>query len=188
MPAKKILKTRAAATKFTFKYEGAGPAKGVVGRYYPADDVVAKKGPVPVRNPPKLKAGLVPGQVVILLAGRFAGKRVVFLKQLKSGLLLVSGPYNVNGVPLKRVNQRYVNATSTTVSLAGVNVASIDDELFKRESKEKKVAEQAAARKAAQKAVDDALKASVAKTDHLEGYLKSLFSLKKGDKPHAMEF
>ena len=64
-------------------------------KYYAADDVST---PLPRNFTPgtaKLRSNITPGTVLILLAGRFRGKRVVFLKQLPSGLLLISGTYLV---------------------------------------------------------------------------------------------
>ena len=113
------------------------------------------------------------------------------------------GPYAANGVPLRRVNQKYVIATSTKIDLAGVNVAKIDDDLFAREKKtkkagdkeseffaagEKKAAVISDARVQAQKNVDDAVSKNIAKVDKLAAYLKAEFSLSKADKPHMMKF
>ena len=99
--------------------------------WYPADnekrDVRRKKA-----HPTKLRKGIVAGTVLILLSGRFRGKRVVFLKQLPSGLLLVTGPHKVNGVPVKRVNQAYTLTTSTKVNISGVDVSKVNDDTFKK--------------------------------------------------------
>merc|ERR1711982_277154 len=84
----------------------------------------------------------------------------VFLKQLTSGLLLVSGPYKLNGVPLRRVNQAYVIATSTSVDVSKVNVPeNVDDAYFKAPKKAKKAGKFFAEEEKPKNTVSDARKA-----------------------------
>ncbi|VDN98536.1 unnamed protein product [Rodentolepis nana] len=65
------------------------------------------------------------GTVVILLAGRHKGKRAVVIGRHKfSGLLLITGPYKVNGIPIRRVHPDYVIATKTIIKMDKVRCCS----------------------------------------------------------------
>ncbi|RAL49540.1 unnamed protein product [Cuscuta campestris] len=184
------------------KKPAAAPAAEKPPKFYPADDV---KMPLANRRKPKptkLRSSITPGTVLIILAGRFKGKRVVFLKQLSSGLLLITGPLRINGVPLRRVNQAYVIATSTKVDISGVSLEKIDDKYFakKAEKKKKKTEEEffesqkeeknvlPQEKKDDQKAVDGVLLKAIESVPDLKTYLGARFSLKDGMKPHALVF
>jgi len=176
---------------------------------YPADDIKVPRVRNHTPGTAKLRASITPGTVLILLAGRHRGKRVIFLKQLASGLLLVTGPYKINGCPVRRVNQAYVIATSTKVNVGAVNEATqlaeqcgCDDEsMFKRnksapESKEQdffdagevKKVDIPSGRKEMQQAVDSVLLGAISEVPLLKEYLNAKFSLSKGDRPHEMVF
>lgn len=115
--------------------------------------------------------------------------------------MLVTGPFKINGVPLRRVNARYVIATSTKVDISGVNASKFNVEYFAREKTPKSKKSEAdffneaqpkkeikAERVSDQKEVDAALLSSIKKTPLLKQYLAASFSLKSGDKPHLLKF
>ncbi|KAF8528941.1 ribosomal protein L6e-domain-containing protein [Hysterangium stoloniferum] len=169
--------------------------------FYPAEDIRQPKKSRKTPQPTKLRASITPGTVLILLAGRFRGRRVVFLKQLSSGLLLITGPYGINGVPLRRVNQAYVIATSTNVDLGEFN--ELDDAYFVKSSKPrsrdaeseffengKPKAKEAypEAKSVEQKKVDKVIIEAVKKTENLGKYLKASWGLKNGQHPHQLVF
>merc|ERR1711976_123720 len=173
--------------------------------YYPGDDQVNHfKRKCKAPGAAKGRKCIVPGSVVIVLSGRFRGKIVVVMKTLASGLLLVTGPYKLNGVPLKRVNAAYVIPTSTKLNVSGVDVSKVDDAYFAKSAQKQQSnedgffnnkanlsAEEKArmdAKKATQKTVDDKLMAEVKKTEHMSGYLRTRFSLRNNMRFHEMSF
>jgi len=157
------------------------------------------------QHPRKLRTSLTPGTVLILLAGPHKGKRVIFLKQLYSGLLLVTGPFLINACPLRRVHQRYVIGTQTKLDISGVKLAdNINDAYFRRERKKRakkeegdifstkkeayKVSDQ---RKVDQKQLDKEVIAAIKKNPDkkiLFAYLASMFGLRSSQYPHRMNF
>mmetsp|Transcript_40751 Transcript_40751/g.66084 ORF Transcript_40751/g.66084 Transcript_40751/m.66084 type:complete len:240 (+) Transcript_40751:52-771(+) len=171
-------------------------------KYYDADPVPKPLKNRRVQKPTKLRTSITPGTVLIVLAGRFAGKRVVFLKQLPSGLLLITGPFKINGVPIRRLNQVYCIATSTKVDPSVLpNLDKFTDHYFKGQKKaahkkgeteffapEEEKKELPASRKADQKEVDTPILASIKKTPILSAYLNAKFSLSRHERPHELKF
>ncbi|KAL2318827.1 hypothetical protein Fmac_032703 [Flemingia macrophylla] len=138
-------------------------------------------------------ASITPGTVLILLAGRFRGKRVVFLKQLPSGLLLVTGV-----IVLLVINNYLTDMSSyaplrsmefleegTLARKAKKNKTKGEGEFFEAE-KEKNVLPQE--KKDDQKTVDTALLKAIESVPDLKSYLGARFSLTAGMKPHELVF
>ena len=117
---------------------------------------------------------------------------------------MFAGPFKVNGVPLKRVNQAYVIATSTHVDVASVKVPEhVNDAYFAKDKKPKEKKSEAdflaqkekkapkpldEKRKVDQKAVDSQLLPIVSKTPQLKAYLSARFSLAKNVFAHELKF
>merc|ERR1711976_708436 len=151
-----------------------------------------------------LRSSLTPGRIAVVLAGVHKGKRVVVLKQLASGLVLITGPMKVNGCPMRRINQIYLLATETSINVDSVKIAdNINDDYFKRAKAAKgpKKTEGSAdiftnkkedykpsdQRKADQDAVDKQVLEAIKKHPEgasLKAYMKATFSLSKGQYPH----
>ena len=174
--------------------------------YYTADDVKKPfKRPSKASKIEKLSSKITPGTVLILLSGRFRGRRAVFLKQLSSGLLLVTGPYKVNGIPLKRVAQAYVIPTSSKVKVNLEDYQKIDDKFFSRakvtgkrggdkafferdNEVSAKEAEKIKSKKETQVKADAKLVKEISGSELLAPYLRSRFTIRSNTLPHELKF
>uniref|UniRef100_A0A8D9A7K4 60S ribosomal protein L6 n=1 Tax=Cacopsylla melanoneura TaxID=428564 RepID=A0A8D9A7K4_9HEMI len=179
--------------------------------YYPTKDKIKKTlGRRPFRkHVRRIRSSLTPGTIVILVAGVHKGKRAVFLKQLDSGLLLVTGPFTLNAVPLRRVHQNYVIATSTKLDISSVKIPEQATDYFFRRIKKhnkqprkgdkrslfakrkKRAYKVSKARKVMQKDMDEQLLKVIKVNPEkkvLLSYLASTFGLRSSQYPHRLKF
>jgi len=177
-----------------------------------------KKYPVPNLNTPrkavykqvKLRASVTPGTIGILLKGNQRAKRVIFLKQIDSGLLLVCNP--VNQCAPRTIDHKFFLATKMKVDVSGIQIPEEMNHTFfhnKRAERkaylkalrkssilggdkpEKKVKALTPEKLAVNKKLEDQLTALI--EAHPEGaifkkYMRSLFKLGPRDYPHKMQF
>mmetsp|Transcript_17235 Transcript_17235/g.17159 ORF Transcript_17235/g.17159 Transcript_17235/m.17159 type:complete len:168 (+) Transcript_17235:25-528(+) len=165
-------------------------------KWYPTEDYKQSKVKEE-QKPTRLRGGIKPGQILILLAGKHQGKRVIFLKQLESGLLLVTGPYKLNGVPLKRIPQAYTIPTTLSIPTNDLDLSSVTDAFFaKPKAKAAKSEEQFFVAKATKKETPEFKKAAQKQIDGkinisdatVKKYLSTKFRLRNGMYPHLLKF
>ena len=113
----------------------------------------------------------------------------------------MTGPYQLNGIPLRRVDQAYVIATQTKIKIKDFVVPpAVTDSYFKRKIKRAKKGKESlfvpeetksqvtAEMKEIQKQVDTPVIKAIQAREYVDAYIRTKFSLKKGQYPHEMKF
>lgn len=117
---------------------------------------------------------LVKGMVVVVLEGVFASKRVVYLKKLDNNLALCTGPKSINGVPLFKIDERYLLATLTVLDI-GTNISVDEKNVFL--SKRDDHSAPMDADVDAEKETDAAVAKAVKNVEFMKAYLSEPFEI-----------
>lgn len=127
------------------------------------------------RKPRVGRTDLAKGMVVVVLEGIFASKRVVYLKGLEGNLALCAGPKSINGVPLFKIDERYLLATSTVLDI-NVNV-DIDEENIILTKRDDYTTPMDAEMTDAEKKIDEEIAKAVKEIKFMKSYLSEPFEI-----------
>jgi len=150
----------------------------------------------------RLRKNMTPGRVCVCLIGPYTSKKVVFLKQLDSGLLLCAC---LNNGSVRRFPQKWLLCTSQAVAISGIQknltgwtdssfsvlkTESADDDGDKEDGFFDKNASSKNVPAEFQSQVDGTIKAVEGCVDdkYMTMYLKARFTLESDMGPHATNF
>ena len=174
---------------------------------YPVPNLSMPK--TPIYKQAKLRPSVTPGTIGICLRGNQRAKRVVFIKQIDSGLLLVCNP--LNQCAPRTINHKYFLATKTKLDVSGINVPEEMNHTYfhnKRAERKayakalkkssilggdkpvRKVKELTPEKLAINKKLEDQVTALIKghPDPMFRRYMKALFKLGPRDYPHRMQF
>eukprot|EP00477_Mikrocytos_mackini_P000576 GAHX01000615.1.p1 GENE.GAHX01000615.1~~GAHX01000615.1.p1 ORF type:complete len:184 (-),score=37.24 GAHX01000615.1:34-585(-) len=182
-----------------------GKIKNKILELFRMTHILQKKGSMPTKRFQQKTPVRQIGTIVILLDGKFAGKRAVLLSNRKNGNVLVAGPSSVNGVGLTFIESIKVLGTSVVLDISKVGfdfeTINFNDIRISREERRKnwhdsdrefmaevKNTVDTDKVKELNDKVNSVLVGEIKKQELLEEYLKDKFGLKAEDKFHAMKF
>lgn len=126
------------------------------------------------RKPQTPRTDLTVGDMVVVLEGRYAGSKVIFLKQINDNMAIVSGVKEINNIGIFKINERYLFKLS--VNIGNISTDSITDDIYESKLNEEINEEKKAA---VNETINNMLIASISKVDFLKGYMIEPFQVNR---------
>lgn len=120
-------------------------------------------------KPRTARTDLKTGDLVVVLEGKYSGNKTVFLKQTENNMAVVSGVYDLNGVGIFQIDERYLFKLSVNITM---EVPKIPSKLYEAR---KDVLEDEEADYDSK--VEAAIMAGLSKVEYLKGYFSEPFSV-----------
>lgn len=131
----------------------------------------------------KQRTDLQYGNVVVILEGQFAAKRAIYLGNEGFNAIVV-GPSNLNGVPLMKIDERFLLKTSTILKIQKVKIEEeifVSEKSFDVEIKPKEASD-------LEKSIEAEIMKEVQKEKFMKTYLSSEFDFQGIENLEEMNF